>query len=669
MRGIRPVLSVLFTVVLSFIPLSVVMAQENGGTLTSSIDVEMRSYNVNGSDAKAHEYTDKRNTGLFGGIGLSYESQKYNVNFYSRDMGYDTQEYTLNGGHYGKFKYSFGYNEIIHNITTDAKSVYGNVRSDNLKATLPNTNPDTWPSTFDYYTKRKIIDMGFKLDLLKPFFFNVYYGHEKKDGIKPTGASSFGSAVGPSLELPEPIDYRTNNMSLEGGYAKKPFFVSFGYIYSDFKNSSNDLNFTLPGGTMDIFSLAPDSKLQKFFFKGSAFLPMNSRFTVNLSESDTTSDAANFTRFDGKITTKNYNLQLTTNPLRFLDGKIYYKYYERDNRSTGQILIGAIWTNATPLYYKNETLGAEMGIKLPYSFYIDGGYRYIRTEREIKDNTIPLASVLPYNWDNIYFANLKWNGIDYISARAGIEFLRRGADYRTAQSEAAYNRQFAYAAQNRDTFKAGVDIYPVENLNIGLEYNYKWTNYNDTPLGYTDDTREAFSINADYSFKKYGKLYGYFDIEKLVMNQRAITGTSYWDSKQKEKTYGYGLRADIYAIPKKLTFIIQHDYLDSKGTNDLGLYGANIWTTIGVPPNLPVNIPNVDKYKKYTVGVSALYNASDALSLKAGYTYARFDYSDAQYDNYQYAPTTGGSSYLTGAYSRPSYSANIVFLGLMYRFK
>lgn len=592
------------------------------------------------------------------------------MQFLATDPGYDTQRYMLETGPYGKFKFSFDYNETVHNITSDAKTFYTGAGSGTLTGAA-NTNPNSW-NTFDYYTKRKKIDAGLKFDMARPFFFNVNYTNEKKEGIRPIGVSSTGSA-GASLELPTPVDYRTNGLMLEGGYAKNPYFLSFNYYYNEFRNGTEDLNFTVPlGGVLSPLSLPPDNKYYKFALKGSAKLPLNSKFSINLADSKSTSEASIFTRFDGKVDTRNYDFNLTSNPLRFLDGKLYYKSYERNNKSTGQILVSGIWTNTNPLYYKADTLGAELGFRLPAKFYLNTGYKNVQTDRNVENET-NLALVLPKNTDNIYFADLKWNGFDAITPRVGFESLRRSADYQTPQSENAYNRKFAYAAQDRDTIKAAVDLFPVDALNLGLEYKYKRTNYKDTALGFTDDTRNAFGFNADYTLEKMARILGYFDYEKAYLNQRAMIGPSLWDSKQEENTYGYGIRTDVYAIPKKLTFVLQYDYLRSSGSNNLGFYDNAIWGAVGVTPGASINIPNSDSYQKYSASFTTVYNWSESLMVRAGYTYARYIYSDAQLNGYRYyvAPTGGAGSegYLTGAYSNPSYSANIVFLGLAYRFK
>ena len=82
-----------------------------------------------------------------------------------------------------------------------------------------------------------------------------------------------GSAAGDFFaEIPEPVDYRTDSMKLEGGYIRNPFFFSFSYAYSSFRNQNPDVSITnelgLPptsGGRF--FSLPADSKMHKLIFR------------------------------------------------------------------------------------------------------------------------------------------------------------------------------------------------------------------------------------------------------------------------------------------------------------------------------------------------------------------------------------------------------------------
>ena len=126
----------------------------------------------------------------------------------------------------------------------------------------------------------------------------------------------------------------------------------------------------------------------------------------------------------------------------------------------------------------------------------------------------------------------------------------------------------------------------------------------------------------------------------------------------------------MYAIPKKLTFVLQYDYMKSDGFNDFD-FTSGVRSASGVPDGLPVNIPDWDDYTKSSFTLTAAYNWSESVMLKAGYAYVRYDYDDDQLKHYRYYVGGDGSSqgYLTGAYRDTSYEANIVFLSLVYQFR
>lgn len=691
MRLILLPIVITFGLIASFGPCSPAFSQENNWE--GAIIVKAKVSDMNGSKAKYHEYSDDRAGGIFGDVNVKYDSPGYFMEFRATDPGYDTQHYRLEGGPYGKFKYWFDYNETIHNITTGARSFYDGVGSGTLTGTA-GTNFNAWPSTFDYYTKRKKFDTGLDLKLVRPFFFDVNYTHEKKEGTRPTG-TQLGSAAGNFFaEIPQPVDYQTNNIKLEGGYAKKPFFFSFSYAYSNFNNQIRDLIFTNELGAFPatnngdrFFSLPADSIMHKLTFKGNVKLPMNSKFSVNFGDTWTRSETNSFNTFDGKVDTRNYDLTFTTNPLRFLEGKLFYKYYDRDNRSTSHAIadvFGAGLVATHPLSYSNNSYGGELGFRLPAKFHLNGGYKRVETHRkfvnEINPGDTDPASVLPYNTDNIYFTDLKWTGLDFMSVKLGYERLARGTDYRTVQSRNNLFRTYSYSAQDRNTFKATVDLFPTDNLNLSFEYDYKTTTYNDTRFGVTGDKRNAFGFSGDYAFRKLLRFSTYFDVEKATLDQltttSATTKSPQWKSTLEEVTYGYGAKAEIYAIPKKLTFTLQGDYVRNHGNNDFTFYGtsAQFLTAFQLPAgagSLPVDIPNVDSYQQYSFRFVASYNWSDAMAIKAGYIYDRYKYNDAQLNGYRYIvtlPSGATTGYLSGAYGNSSYSVNTVFLAMIYRF-
>ena len=370
---------------------------------------------VNGNEAKFDEYADTKD-GIYGAIGLRYEKDSYFMRFNACDIGYDTQKYTLDGGMWGKLKYDLFYDEIPHNITFGAKTFFSGVGGPSLTI---NGNPDdvsTWHS-FDYQTERKRYGGGVKLDILKPFFLDISAQSEKKEGIKPAGGGGF-LGTGP-FELPEPIDYRTDTVKVEGGYSKKPFFASLSYFYSKFENDNQNLDFINPdlGPGPDSITLPPDNKYYKVAFKGAVFLPLNTKFSLNAGTAKTKSEAIGNTvlgidNFRGKVDTGNLDMVLTSNPVSFLDGRLFYKYYDRDNKSENvDDHLG--WTD--------RSFGGQFVFKLPASIRLTAGYTNKRTTYEDRFDAKKRT-------DDIYSADLAWSGLNFAVFRLGYEKLHRSND-------------------------------------------------------------------------------------------------------------------------------------------------------------------------------------------------------------------------------------------------
>jgi len=643
-----------------------------------------------GGRAKFTEYRDlKEDGGFYGRTRLNLNNEKYFLNLAAGDFGYDTQNYRLEGGMWGKFKFDLFYDEIPHNLTFDARTFFSGAGHHTLIGT-PNTNFSTW-NTFDYSIERRQYGGGLKVNLIKPFFFDISFQREDRDGIKPASITP-QTPGGIVVELPEPVDYTTNNLKVEGGYAKNPLFLSMGFIYSDFNDRNDKLNFTHPVAPfpIDTLTLPPDNRYYKGYFKGAVKLPMNSKFSVNAGYSSARSDADLLNSFvtsgvinpvtlskpdfDGRIDTQNYSFVLTSNPLRFLDGKIFYSFYKRDNKN--DVIVQNAEFNR-PFDYRKNAAGIDLGFRLPANVYLSAGYKYIKTDRRLKGAEPTEELIPPDNEDNIFSVDLKWTGLDFMALRAGYERLDRGADF---IGPVPFNRRSAYSSFDRDTFRTSVDLYPIENLNLGFGYLFKKTDYAEI-FGLKKDKRHEFETSVDYLIGKIAKLYGFFNLEwiKFIQSVQNPSPLSAFSEDQKERTYGCGIGTEIYAIPQKLTFMFQFDYEKSNGNVDFTLDPSLFVAGTGLGPgsganNDNIDITNLDDYTKYAFKFKAAYHFTKSVIVSAGYVYERFKYNNAQLDNYLFVnpavgPVTGGNAgYLTGAYKDQSYKAHVVFGGVTYKF-
>jgi MtrB/PioB family decaheme-associated outer membrane protein len=710
----------IITIALALLPLA--NTSEGQDLFQGSLKIKGQLVDVNGDNAKFNEYRDVRD-GIYGDIRLKYESDAYFMKFDSSNIGYDDQEYRLDGGMWGKFKYNLFYNEIPHNWTFGARTFYSGAGSDFLTFTplapspnLPNLDPATW-SKFDYSIERKQYGGGVILDLMKPFYLDVSVSREERSGTRATGVPQDQTGGSNQLELPEPVDYTTDTLRVEAGYAQNPLFASLSYFYSKFDNDHERLNFinplaesTFTAPLPDVLTLPPDNDYYKLAFKGAVRLPMNSKFNVNLGFSQTKSDVnlldyyvrniaggiqpiiLSDSEFDGKIRTQNYAFSLSSNPVPFLTGKIFYKYYDKNNKSDE---ITTVDTNANAgnpftnhiFEYKKKSYGAEADFRLLADLYLTAGYRGVKTDRDRGD--------LPESTDNIYSADLRWKGLDFLHASIGYEKLHRNADHEIptaifAADQATVNiieqyvRRFDAAPLDRDTYKASIDIYPIENLGIGLGYKHRKSDYEDTVLGLTDEKSDEFNISADYAVGTFASLSAYYDYERIKYSQfqrsfvtvpdpiaSVPSGTDYnWEVDQRDKTYDYGFGVDFYIIPKKLTLNLRHDYVRSDGKSDFTYYAdpaiIGPAAALGQRTQDNVDIAHVDDYRRKSFLVKAIYDFSTSIAVSAGYAYEQYKYRDAQLDDYRFI--YGTTNYLTGAYKDQSYNANVVFLALTYKF-
>jgi len=683
--------------------------------IEGEVSITGQHLNMEGEKAKFNEYRDIRD-GFTGDFYLRYEKDNYHMDAQGRDVGRRDQSYELSGGKWGSFRYEFGYDRIPHNFTTGARSFYTGVGGNDLTYTAhpPSTDFRTW-NTFDYSVDRKNFNGGIELTMIKPFYVGVSVAREERNGIYPIGSAAT-SAGGIALELPTPINYQTDYLRLEAGYNKKPFSLQFSYLCGQFTNDNSSLNFRNPGtdntaATTDSFTMPPDNDYYKFDFKGALRLPWNSKLNAalgfsrteaarNLFDSytyDVTAATSNIGVqgrrgitlndyvFNGKLDTQKYDFNLTSNPLYFLDGKVFYRYYKTDNKSdlittTDSAVTPSTFDNSSELFdYSNYRWGAELGFRLPWSLYLRGNYTRNHIERHRED--------IPENDDDIYRIRLSWSGVEVLVVRLEYERLNRKADFHVPPGSPAienYIRRWDGAPKEQDSYKASVDFIPLENLTFTVEYKYRYVDYTDTIVGLQKLKGNEWHLDADYLIAKRVRLFGYFDYEyyKLDQFQRQFTSDANanpalpptasafnWTVTETNHNYAYGAGTDIYVVPNKLTLKLQFSYINSTGFADYSyLLGANPLPADRTQDN--IDIDNMDEYSLRHFLAKATYQATKSFSFSVGYAHEKYVYNDAQYNGYQYVPATAGSNgaYLTGAYQDPNYRVNFYFANVAYHF-
>ncbi len=212
------------------------------------------------------------------------------------------------------------WNEVPHDLSNSAQTPY-NLRATGLfdvPATIPITfkklatsAPDTagvlasddliatYQRTFLHPT-----DLQVNSDFGRAAFtyngFGVAYDTVRKNGLKP--------AYGPigdrpprtlNIQLTEPVDYRTNDVTVTAERTGTRYIAQFEYLFSDFANSVDTLVWqnvyttAAPGATYDVWDravstygrrpLPPDSRYHNLSFGVAGDLPFESRLSARVA--------------------------------------------------------------------------------------------------------------------------------------------------------------------------------------------------------------------------------------------------------------------------------------------------------------------------------------------------------------------------------------------------
>jgi len=217
--------------------------------------------------------------------------------------------------------------------------------------------------------------------------------------LKPFSGGDFGAMA----EMPEPVDYQTNDFNLMAGYRSKTVNFTLTGVLSSFDNDNVYLNWENPdSGDTDLSALPPENDYGKIGANLTVKqLPYFSTFSLNGSyaklENDfsisdinlTAPTALNRSIFDGEIVYSNIAAAFVSRPSKELDSRIYYRYTDKDNKSDiisyedGTDIVD----NASYLYdYTRNDAGINIGYKLPWRTKAEIGYEYQDVDRNNRDD-------------------------------------------------------------------------------------------------------------------------------------------------------------------------------------------------------------------------------------------------------------------------------------------
>jgi len=420
--------------------------------------------------------------------------------------------------------------------------------------------------------------------------------------------------------------------------------------------------------------------------------------------------------FNGKIKNTTVTVSLTSNPMQALDTRLYYYYYDKKNQSneitynpapgSGLQCAGQTGPCTTELFsYTKNNGGAEAGYRFNAANRLVGviDYLYMTQNRPDYPNTT--------QWNY----GLEWrnNSLDWLGARLGASYIVRRSDFALAAAGPTaadppyldrFIARYDLSNVNQTRLKLVLDSSPVALLDLGFEGYWKWNNYKDNNFGIQPvigrkyDQRQEYYASASYGDQNIFRVTVFGDVEFIqydsyhrnisVLAANAPNPAPYnpnsppsppgvpptpcvpatgancnynWSAINKDLNWAVGLGSDWKAM-ERLT--VKGSAIWSRTQGDADIASQNSY-------GLPFPIRSYDTSSKITLNLKGVYLYTKNWEFTGGYAYEHYRYADDQYNLYAYVvpPLTGGqTSYLTGAYAYPNYSANIVYASVKYKF-
>jgi MtrB/PioB family decaheme-associated outer membrane protein len=664
--------------------------------------------------SKFMEYKDLSN-GVLSNIGIVGRDNKRWIDGYGENFGRDDMYLNIRGGIYDLFSARFYSNWIPHNLMFNGVTPFAGAGTSNLSATFPSPDPATWlPLNLGY--ERKDTGGAFEWKAQSPWYFRVDGNHVATSGTK-VGSASNGTSPGNGFtDLVLPVQYTTDNVSGEFGYATSSMTLSANYLYSRFSNDNSTVTWNNPffANGIDTTYLPPSNNYQRLSLNGTwRQLPWNSSLAVRYTWDQTKSDSPigqsvlngsgssaflpvlpSAGTFNGNEQRQTFTAGWTAYPSNKLETRLYYNWQQMRNKGTqvtfcasdasscGGISQNHLWD------YDKQNAGIEARYRVNRANRLTGGYDYNHITQNRFDFDDTSTNTLWAEWQNTSVDDLTAKvRYSYLDRRSNFLLGNVGVDANDPAYLQRFVRTFDLAPLTQNRVKVDLDWAAADSLGVGFEYLYKDNNYKTTMLGRNGDTRNEVYVNVSYGLPASWRvtLFGDYEAVSYDSSHRNVgvgscdantgpncfdpgappSSSSYnWNATVKNNNWMIGVAGDLPVNEKfKLTGSIIYE--QASGTSDM-----TSQNNFGNP--LPLsNYPNT---KITSVDVKGIYVFDKHWSATAGYAYQRYSYSDDQFNGYTNTipfpgvTTNTSQSYLNGWNANIPYNANIFYLTATYVF-
>lgn len=607
----------------------------------------------------------------------------YYWNFNASDLGLDTRSIDAEGGRQGKYKLLLNYDQLSHHISEGIKTPY--IGNGGASLTLPPGFPAattgamplaTTLQDVNLNTDRKRSAIGASWLATTNWEYSAKFTHETRDGMRRSAGAFFSNAA----QLVEPVDYVTDQFDASAAYTGGTLQAKLAYSGSRFSNGNNALTFqnpftvpATPGAVAGQLALAPDNQFHQISASaGYQFsdrtrasadiawgrMTQNQSFLASTLNAGLAVPALPGSSLDGRATTLDANLKLTSAVTQQLRLNAIYSYNDRDNQTpqavypsvSTDMFLGAPRTNL-PYSFTQQKLKLSADYKFTPLTKASVGYDYDRRKRTFQEVDKTNEETF---WGKI--TTRAMNNVDMTLTLAHGE--RRGSAYQAVPTiqppENPLLRKYNMANRDRDTARLRVDIPATDTINIGLGAEMSKDDYSDSAIGLTSGRDMSFNGDVSWMVTEKTSLHLFANRQEIKSKQYGSQtfSTPDWWGENKDTINTVGIGVKHAAIKDKLD--IGADLAVSRSHSDIAV---NTGTS---NPGFPDLNTALDSFKLY-----ANYRLKDNLSLLGSYWYEHYDSKNWMLDGV--TPSTI-PNVLTFGEQSPRYHVHVFRVALRYRF-
>jgi MtrB/PioB family decaheme-associated outer membrane protein len=368
-------------------------AQEAEVETSTAVELGVQQVDVDTNSSKFNEYRDLRDGFLLEALRFDLFDNRLGryLELRGTNVSRDDQSVGLRTGRLGRWSLDFDWNETPHLLSNKAQTPFidrGNglfvlpgtaqipfKKLQTTAADAPNVvASDARVAAFledtlhpvGLGTQRDRGDAELAFQVSERVGLSLLYTTDRRDGSK-VGYGPIGDRPPRTLnvQLAEPVDFRTEDVTFQAGYTGQRYQVAFSYLYSDFDNDVDTFTWQNlfaspePGSDFDVWDravsafgrrpLAPDNSFQNATLTFGTDGPLDGRLTVvaaygileqdeellpySFAESVLVDPTLPRETADAEMNTTHFNVAYTFSPADRVNMNAFFRYYGLDNET------------------------------------------------------------------------------------------------------------------------------------------------------------------------------------------------------------------------------------------------------------------------------------------------------------------------------------------------